>query len=384
MYFWMNPIEPLREAIVESRQAKNARFSMSEIPQAPAPGNAVTRCLLEQLRRHPKRVVFTEGEDIRVIQAAARLVAEEAVAPILLGNRERIRAIAAEHSVSLKFIHTIDPPLASDFGLFCQRVENMARYRTMRIGDPAEIVARPHYFGALMVQYGQADALVGGNQAMPAAYFRALLHTIKPLADVPKIFGVTILTGSHLKHMGGNDILFLADCGLNPNPDVAELAAIALETGKLAHHFLGRKAYVAMLSHSTKGSASTPDAKRMAAAASLAQDHVLQQFLEISIEGELQADVALDPEAAETKLPGAEARPTADVLVFPNLDAAHISLKLLQHVAGAQNYGQLILGLSRPAAQVPRTATVETIFGTAAAVAVEAIKYHQLYPDGED
>jgi phosphotransacetylase len=356
---------------------------MTDISTEPAAGNSVTRYLLDQLRRHPKRVVFTEGEDIRVIRAAARLVEEEVVAPILLGNRERIRGLAADQGVSLKFIHIIDPPQASDFELFCQRVQNMARYRTLQIGNPAEIVARPHYFGALMVQYGHADALVGGNQALPAAYFRALLHTIKPMPDVPKIFGVTILTGAHLKHLGGNDILFLADCGLNPTPDVAELAAIAIETGKLARHFLGRKAFVAMLSHSTKGSASTPDARRMAAATALAQDHALHQFLDISIEGELQADVALDPSAAETKLPAAEARPTADVLVFPNLDAAHISLKLLQHVAGAQNYGQLILGLSRPAAQVPRTATVETIFGTAAAIAVEAIKFHQLYPDGE-
>ena len=378
----MKRVERMRKAILESPHAANARFSMSDFPQEPATGNTVTRYLLEQLRRHPKRVVFTEGEDIRVIRAAARLVGEEVVAPILLGNKERIRALAAKHEVSLKFIHIIDPPLATDFGLFCQRVENMARYRTMQMGKPEEIVAKPHYFGSLMVQYGQADAVVGGNQALPAYYFRALLHTIKPLPNVPRIFGVTILTGAHLKHMGGSGMLFLADCGLNPNPDVEELAAIAVETGKLAHHFLGRKAYVAMLSHSTKGSASTPGALQMAAATSLAQDKARNEFLEISIEGELQADVALDPEAAEIKLPGAEARPTADVLVFPNLDAAHISLKLLQHVAGAQNYGQLVLGLSRPAAQVPRTATEETIFGTAAAVAVEAIKYHQLYPDG--
>ncbi|MES2476189.1 MAG: phosphate acyltransferase [Verrucomicrobiota bacterium] len=356
---------------------------MSANFQESANGNTVTRYLLEQLRRHPKRVVFTEGEDLRVIQAAARLVELEAIAPILLGNKERIRALAAANEVSLKFIHIIDPPLASDFGLFCQRVENMARYRTIRIGKPEEIVARPHYFGSLMVQYGQADAVVGGNQALPASYFRALLHTIKPLPHVPKIFGVSILTGSHLQHLGGDGILFLADCALNPVPDVAELAAIAIETGKLAHHFLGRKAQVAMLSHSTHGSATTADALRMAAATSLARDLALKEFLDIGIEGEVQADVALDPAAAEVKLPGAEIRQTADVLVFPNLDAAHISLKLLQHVAGAQSYGQLILGLSRPAAQVPRTATVETIFGTAAAVAVEAIKFHQLYPEGE-
>lgn len=356
---------------------------MSDFPSEPKSGKNVILHLLEQLRRHPKRVVFTEGEDIRVIEAAARLVKEEVVAPVLLGNRERIKALAAENEVSLKFVHIIDPPKASDFGLFCQRVENMARYRTMQIGDPAEIVAKPHYFGALMVQYGQADAIVGGNQAMPSSYFRALLHTIKPLPNVPKIFGVSVIIGAHLKNLGGSGILLMADSALIPNPDVTELAAIAVETGKLAHHFLGRKPLVAMLSHSTKGSAGTPDARRMAAAASLAQAEIQKHFLDIGVEGELQADVALDAEAAEIKFPAAEARPTADVLVFPNLDAAHIALKLMQHVAGAQTYGQFIMGLSRPAAQVPRTATPETIFGTAVAIAVEAIKFHQLYPDGE-
>jgi phosphotransacetylase len=356
---------------------------MSESQTEPQSGSNVIRHLMETLRRHPKRVVFTEGEDLRVIEAAARLVKEEVVAPILLGNRDRIKALAAEHSVPLKFIHIIDPPKASDFGLFCQRVENMARYRSMQIGNPEEIVAKPHYFGALMVQYGQADAIVGGNTAVPSAYFRALINTIKPLPDVPKIFGVTVLIGSHLQNLGGSGILLLADSAMIPTPDVNELAVIAVETGKLAHHFLGRKPHVAMLSHSTKGSAGTQEANRMAAATSLAQSMVLNQYLDIQIDGELQADVALDPAAAEIKLPAADARPTADVLVFPNLDAAHISMKLLRHVAGAQTYGQFILGLARPAAQIPRTASAETIFGTAVAIAVEAIKFHQLYPDGE-
>jgi phosphotransacetylase len=278
---------------------------MTDFPSEPNPGNGVVRHLLDQLRRHPKRVVFTEGEDIRVIRAAARLVGEEVVAPILLGNRERIRAMAAEHGVPLKFIHIIDPPKASDFTLFCQRVVNMARYRTTRLGNAAEIVARPHYFGALMAQYGQADAIVGGNQAIPSAFFRALIHTIKPLPHVPKIFGVSILIGPHLKNLGGSGILLLADSALIPNPSVSELAAIALDTGKLALHFLGRRPLVAMLSHSTKGSATTSDAQRMAAASALAKSEALKQHLDIEIEGELQADVALDPAAAEIKLPAA-------------------------------------------------------------------------------
>jgi phosphotransacetylase len=334
--------------------------------------NVFTRHLVDALRRHPKRIVFTEGEDLRVLQAAERLVAAEAAVPVLLGDKQKIRDLAAANGVNLTFISIIEPAKASDFGLFCKRVENMARYRNMQIGNSADIVARPHYFGALMTQYGQADALVGGNQALPATLFRALLNTIKPLADVPKVFGVMALVGEHLKFMGGNGVLFMADCGLIPQPTVDQLAAIAVETGKVARHFLGRRPVVALLSHSTKGSALTEEARKVIAATSLAQDKVRKFYLDIDIEGELQADVALDPAAAE-------GRHTADVLVFPNLDAGHISLKLLQHVACAQGYGQLILGLARPAAQVPRTASVETIFGTAAAVGVEAIKFHQVY-----
>lgn len=356
---------------------------MSDSLTEPPPNNRVVSHLLDQLRRHPKRVVFTEGEDIRVIQAAARLVKEEVVAPILLGNRERIKRLADSAGVSMKFIHVIDPPTASDYGLFCKRVKNMDRYRTMHMGNAEEVVARPHYFGSLMVQYGQADAVVGGNLALPASFFRALKHTIKPLPSVPRIFGVSLLMGSHLKNLGRNDMLFLADSCLIPNPSVEELSAIAIETGKLAQHALGRKPTVALLSHSTKGSNRTQESLKMTAATSLAQDESRKQFLDFDIDGELQADVALDPKAAEVKLADSTSRRPADVLVFPNIDAAHISLKLLQHVAGAQNYGHLIMGLSRPAAQIPRTSSVETIFGTAATIAVEAIKSHELYPDGE-
>lgn len=346
-------------------------------------GSNVVHHLLEQLRRHPKRVVFAEGEDVRVIEAAARLVKEEAVAPILLGNKEVIRAIAKENDISLKFIHLIDPPTATDFPLFCQRVVNMARYRSMQIADPAEWVARPHYFGALMVQYGQADAIVAGNQAAAAGYFRALLNTIKPLPHVPKIFGLSVMIGKHLQNLGGDGMILLADTGLIPDPTVDNLASIAVESGKLASHFLGRRPRVAMLSHSTKGSAVNPSVQKVVAATSLAQYAVTSQYLDIEIEGELQADVAMDPDAAEIKLPSANRRQSADVLVFPNLDAANISLKLLEHLADAQVYGQLIMGLARPAAQVATTASMESIFGTAVAVAVEAIKYHELYPDGD-
>lgn len=357
---------------------------MSNDPSSLLQGsNPFTEYQIKKLRNHPKRIVFTEGEDLRVLRAAERLVAAEAAVPVLLGNREAIRGLAAENGISLKFVNVIEPAKASDFGLFCQRFAKVERYRKLSAADPADVVARPHYFGAMMVQYGHADALVGGNKTLPATLFRALLHTIQPLPTVPKMFGMMVLVAPHLQHFGNDGILFLADCGLIPQPTVEQLAAIALETGKLAKHFLGREPRIALLSHSTKGSAGTEEARKMAAATALTVDKVREAYLDFKIIGEVQADVALDPTASEIKLPDADRRDPADVLVFPNLDAAHISVKLLQHCAGAINYGQILAGLARPCAQVPRTATEETIFGTAAAVGVEAIKYHQLYPEGE-
>jgi phosphotransacetylase len=339
--------------------------------------------LLDQLKRHPKRVVFCDGEDLRVIRVAERLVKAEAVVPVLLGDVVKIRSMAKENGVSLTFVKVLEPRKASDFQLFCQRMGKIEKYRGVEGADVEERVARPQVFGSLMVQYGQADALVGGNQSMPSALFRAFLQCIKPLPHVPKMFGATLLSAPHLANFGENGLVFLADTGLLPEPGVEELASIAVETGRMARHMLGREPTVALLSHSTMGSAATGPARRVAAATALAKEMAASTGVEIFIEGEVQADVATDPSAAEVKLQGTGQRRTADVLVFPNLDAGNIALKLLQHCGGAVPFGPFIRGLARPVAQVPRTTSEDSIFGTALAVAVEAIKYHQLYPDGE-
>ncbi len=338
----------------------------------------LTSRLYKTLKRHPKRIVFADGEDIRVIRVAARMVAMEVMIPILLGNRERIYAMACEEGIPMTFVNVIDPPKSSEVDLFCTRLKKVARYQGREIANPCELVSRPHNFAAMMVQYGHADGMIAGNTSMPATTFRAVMTMIKPLKDVPKVFGAMIMVAPHLQNFGRDGVLFMADCGVIPEPDVNQLASIAVETGKLARHFLGRRPLIAMLSHSTKGSSNAPSAKKMAAATELARKTILDEYLDMEISGEIQADVALDAAAAEVKRPDTQPRKSADVLVFPNLDAGHISLKLLQHVAGAKNYGQLIMGLARPAAQVPLTVTEEALLGTAAIVGTEAIKFHDL------
>lgn len=346
--------------------------------------NTLTAKLYETLKRHPKRIVFADGEDVRVLRVAARMVEMKIAVPILLGNRQRIHLLAKEENISMLFVNVIEPEHSSEISLFCKRLEKVSRYRGKEIANPCEIVSRPHNFGAMMVQYGHADGMIAGNQSTPATVFRAATTMIKPIKNVPQVFGAMILVAApHLQHFGNNNILFLADCGVIPEPDVKQLTSIALETGKLARHFLGRPPVIAMLSHSTHSCAQTKSAHKMQAATELARQKIATDHLEIKIHGELQADVALDPAAAEVKLNHPITSPSSDVLVFPNLDAGHISLKLLQHVGGAQNYGQLIMGLTRPTAQVPVTVTEETLLGTAAIIGTQAIKFNNLYLEKE-
>ena len=339
--------------------------------------NTLTDLLYRKLKRQPKRIVFTDGEDIKVLRVAARMVSMEIGVPILLGNKEKIHQMAADESISMKFVSVIDPAKASDLELFCHRLKKTNRFQGKEIINPEEIMTRPHNFGAMMVQYSHADGMIAGNQSMPASVFRSVITIMKPLPEVPRIYGAMIMVAPHLKHFGRDGILFMADCGIIPEPDIKQLASIAIETGKLAHHFLGRTPRVAMLSHSTKGSANSASPKKMAAATVLAKKIISDERLDIEISGEVQIDVALDASAAEIKSPDIKAHQSSDVLVFPNLDSGHIAFKLLQHVGGAQNYGQLIMGLARPAAQVPRTVTEETLLGTAAILGGEAIKLHQ-------
>ena len=340
--------------------------------------NSFTQPLFDQLKRHPKRIVFPEGEDERILRVAAKFVELELGVPILLGNREKIFAMGKDLGLSMEFVRVIDPVKSSDFQLFCRRLDRIERYRGLRGLDVEEVIAKPHYFAAMMVQYGQADACLGGNLSDPAGVFRPLLHLIKPDTNVPRVFAVTVLTSETLPNFGRDGVLFLADTGLIPEPRVEDLVSIASETGMLAHHHLGRRVRVALLSHSNLGSSPTKAALKMSAAAASAREKVSVDACEI--DGEIQADVAVDREAAKIKVPNMARKEPADVLVFPSLDAAHISLKLLRHIGGASSYGRLIRGLTKPVGQVPRTATEEMILGTAAALGVEAIQYRELHP----
>src|SRR5947208_3936631 len=175
-------------------------------------------------------------------------------------------------------------------------------------------------------------------------------------------------------------VIFNADCGYIPEPPVDQLDDIAVSTAQLARQLLGVPPRVAMLSYSTKGSATHPSIGKVQAATALAEQKARQKMLEADFDGELQLDAALVPEIAARKLPDSKVAGRANVLIFPDLNSGNIPCKLIQHVARANAYGQILLGLDRPAADVSRGSNAHDILGVAAIVGVQAVEYSKLYP----
>jgi phosphate acetyltransferase len=339
--------------------------------------------VFEKLKRHPKRIVFPEGAEPRVLEAAGRFTRMQLGAPILLGDIEEIKGKAEKYGVDLTRVGVIDPAKADDLPDFVRRLERLQRYRNIGAGDAREILLNPNYFAAMMIQYGQADGLVGGASQYASSLMRPLIQIIKPLPGITTVSSCMMLEG-RTDAFGAEGMLMFADCAVVPEPTVEQLAAIGVETAKVCRQLTGIRPRVAFLSFSTKGSSRLPAASKMAAAAALALKQVQEEKLEMEIDGELQADTALLPDLAALKAPASRVAGNANVLIFPDLNSGNISAKLVQHLGGASAYGQVLLGLSRPAADLSRGASVDDILGVAAIVGLQAIEYRKLYPETQE
>lgn len=333
---------------------------------------------MTDLQRSPKRVVFPEGNDPRVLRVAAELVRLECVSPILLGKRREIDQTAHDLGISMEFIGVVQPTESSDFQAYCERYRRMHKIQRRIIRMPEETMALPQYFAAMMVQWGAADAIVGGNQTYPAGFFRALFHIIKRLPELDSATSCLPVWIPSRPDLGHDGVLFLTDCAVVPTPTVGQLAHSAVETAAVAGALLGTRPKVAMLSFSTKGTARTVSTEKMLAATEFARRLAAAQRVEADIDGELELDAALFPRPAEQKAPHSLVSGRANVLVFPDLNSSHMAYKLLEHLAGAECYGQMVLGLARPAVQVSRVECESTIFGAAICAAYRAVQYRDL------
>ena len=338
--------------------------------------------VIEKLQRHPKRVVFPEGEEPRILQAARQFYALRLGAPIVLGDPEKVKAIADGLNIPLEGIRVINPSTSEDLENFGNRFFRLRREKGVKAPEAREAMKQPNYFGTMMLAMHQADGVISGSSHITSNLLRPLFQIIKPAPNIATVSSCMVMEVEDTR-LGEEGVLFMADCGVIPDPTVEQLADIAVSTAQLARHLLGARPRVALLSFSTKGSAAHPSVGKVQAATALARRKAEQLFLEADFDGELQVDAALVPEIADRKLHDSKIAGRANVLIFPDLNSGNIASKLVRLIGHANAYGQILLGLNRPAADVSRGSSAHDILGVAAIVGVQAVDYQKLYPGAD-
>jgi phosphate acetyltransferase len=279
----------------------------------------------------------------------------------------------------LEGIRIINPAESPDLESFARRFELLRRYKGIKIEEALETMTKPNYFGAMMVAMRQADGLVSGTNEASGSVLRPLFQIIKVAPQTATASSCMIMEVEDTR-FGERGVLLMGDCGVIPDPTVEQLADIAISTARMVRQILNVRPRVAFLSYSTRGSATHPTIGKVQAATALAQQKAQGLLLDADFEGELQVDAALVPEIAMRKLPENRVAGRANVLIFPDLNSGNIASKLIQHIARANAYGQILLGLDRPAADVSRGSSAHDILGVAAIVGLQAIEYQKLYP----
>ncbi|MBC2600975.1 phosphate acyltransferase [Puniceicoccus vermicola] len=334
--------------------------------------------LTEKLARHPKRIVFPEGSDPRIIQAARLFASRQLGVPILLGDRALIKSNARRLGISLDHIRLIEPQRSDEFESFVERFQGLRRFRGLSQKECHEYVAETNYFATMMLATMQADAILSGATSSASSAIRPLLKIIPKQEGVQTISSLQILDFDEDSHRSE---LFLSDCAVVPDPSPEQLTDIALTAAHLRTHLTNEVARVAMLSYTTKNTNSrNPSVLKVRSATEMAQKRVLENKWSFKIDGDLQVDAALDPATADTKQVGGDVAGRANVLIFPDLNSGNISSKMIQILGGAHCYGHILSGLSRPAAEISRGASAHDIFGTAVLVCAQAIERSFLYP----
>jgi len=369
-YIIPKPFDPrvlLREASAVARAAIESgvarkRLDMDEyreqLESRLGPAREAMRVIIHRARSEPRRIVYPEGDDPKILEAAAAVVADGIAHPVLLGNEARIRAAAARAGVRLDGVTIVDPASSDRLSDYATELYSLRHRKGVTPDYARQWVLDTSVFASMMVLLGEADGLIAGVTRHYSDSIRPVLQIVRTRDDVRRVIGVLLLTFR-------NRSFFLADTTVNVEPDAEGLAETAILAAEAASRF-GFKPRVAMLSFSNFGSVD----HRLVKLVQEARTVLRERAPGLVVEGEMQADTAVTPSVAATHFPFSEIKGDANVLVFPDLTSANIAYKLLHRLGGAEIVGPILVGMRKPVHILHQASEVRDIVNlTAIAVA---------------
>ena len=310
--------------------------------------------LINKLKAHPRKIVFTEGSDPRILEASARLLSGTFLTPVLVGNEAEIQAAAEKAGFNIRGAIIIDPATFADMDKMVALMVELRKGK-MTEEDCRKALSQANYFGTMLVKMGYADALLGGATYSTADTVRPALQIIKTKPGNKIVSSCFILRRDGKD--GGDELYAMGDCAININPSEDDLMEIAIETAKTAKAF-GIDPKVAMLSYSTKGSGKGETVDMM----KNATEKTKAAAPDLAVDGELQFDAAFSPVVAATKCKGSPVAGQANTFIFPDINAGNIGYKIAQRLGGFEAYGPILQGLNAPINDLSRGCNADEVY----------------------
>ncbi len=318
--------------------------------------------LVEVLRSNPRKIVYTEGTDARILEAAARLKKDGFLTPVLVGNVDEVKAAAAKGGFDIEGLEILDPATYPEMD---KMVDDFVALRKGKAtaDDARAMLAKSNYFGTMLVKEGLADSLLGGATYSTADTVRPALQLVKTKKGANLVSSCFILSR-------GEEMIAMGDCAINISYEdrkdkegnvvltaAQQLAEVAVETAKTAKAF-GIDPKVAMLSYSTKGSGKGPGPDLVRAATQI----VKETHPELAVDGEMQFDAAVSPTVGQLKFPGSAVAGYANTFIFPEIQSGNIGYKIAQRLGGFDAYGPILQGLNAPINDLSRGCNAEEVY----------------------
>lgn len=319
--------------------------------------------IIDRAKSQKKTIVLAEGDDPRTLEAAEKVLAENIANLIILGDAEAI----TNSGRNLEGARIIDPKTFEDRETLAQQLAEIRKAKGMTYEQAYELLEDVLYLGVMLVKTGAADGMVAGACHATGDVLRPSLQIIKTAPDAKLASSFFVLIVPDCEY-GQNGTFVFSDCGLEVQPDSEKLANIAVSAARSFESLVGGEPIVALLSHSSYGSAKNDDANKVVQAVSSARE----LNPDLRIDGELQLDAAIVPEVGASKAAGSPVAGYANTLIFPDLDAGNIGYKLVQRLAKAEAYGPITQGLAAPVNDLSRGCSANDIYGVIAITAVQA------------